>query len=162
MRRSTKKKVIPLALALALALIGATLAVPLISVNVQDIGTGSGDVVNPISYANFTWNLGTNPDILNSIVVNITLKSPYTSLPTGGKLYIKFYDDSDNLAYMYTITDTGTLTFTQASSGDYYTVISIDTLTGQGTYTSVSLPTALEDVIKNIGSVAVVYQGPAP
>jgi hypothetical protein len=45
MRRNNKKRLIPLALALVLAMVGAALAVPLISVSVQKVGGGSNSSV---------------------------------------------------------------------------------------------------------------------
>ena len=45
MRRSTKRRLIPLALALALAMVGVAFAVPAINVGVQKVGGGANDTV---------------------------------------------------------------------------------------------------------------------
>ena len=108
MRRSTKKKVIPLALALALAMIGATLAVPVIQVNVQQLGSGSSVITSDVQQANITWVLNTtNPDYISA--VNFVLNTTVT-----GTIYVKLYDASGNLiAYNST-------TLAAASSGTVY------------------------------------------
>jgi len=87
MRRSTKKKVIPLALALALALIGAALAVPTITLNVQEIGAGGPDyVVSPADNAYINWTLATNPDWVSGVSVEFD-----KDIPAGSTIIVKIY-----------------------------------------------------------------------
>ena len=105
MRRSTKKKVIPLALALALALIGATLAVPTIQMHVQQIGVGDAtsgaEITSPVGEAWLDWGLSTsNPDILSSV----TLKFDQ-DVPAGSTIYVKFYNSGSYIdSVQYSVT----------------------------------------------------------
>ena len=58
MRRSTKKRLIPLALALVLAMVGAALATAAINVNVTRIGGGGNtNVAVDTTQANITWSV---------------------------------------------------------------------------------------------------------
>ncbi len=58
MRRNNKKRLIPLALALALSLISAALAVPAISFQAQRVGGGADTTVRvDTSQANVTWTI---------------------------------------------------------------------------------------------------------
>jgi len=94
MRRSTKKKVIPLALALALALIGAALAVPTFTVNVQNIGAGGPTAVTVpggVAQANVEWVLATNPDFVKGVKVTFD-----QDLPAGTTIIIKVYASGDD------------------------------------------------------------------
>ena len=102
MRRSTKKRLIPLALALALAMVGAALAVPSITVHVKGVGAGGPTrIENPIQQADVSWNLDTttDPDVISGIHVDLTIDSTVATF--SGKVYIKFLDNSDNLVYIY-------------------------------------------------------------
>ena len=94
MRRSTKKKVIPLALALALALIGAALAVPAITVNVQNIGAGGPKLVQVpggVTQADVDWVLATNPDFVKGVKVTFD-----QALDEGTTIIIKVYASGDD------------------------------------------------------------------
>ena len=153
MRRSTKKKVIPLALALALALIGAALAVPMISVSVQQIGAGGPTpVLNPISSAAFKWNLNsTDPDKLVSLDVTIGLNNTVSSNLTSGTIYIKFYNGTNFVGkYTYTLSSTNYIDTNN-------NVISISASYLQSILGASS--TTLEAILPKFDRIAVVYQG---
>ena len=136
MRRSTKKKVIPLALALALALIGAALAVPTIGVHVQKIGAGGPQVIqSDIGAVAINWNLDPdNPDYLNNISVSIDNSSAV------GTLYVKFYNGG-TLEYLATI---------DLNGNSEYLITS--------TNSNITFPIDLSAF--DVDSIAVVYQGP--
>ncbi|NJE30016.1 hypothetical protein E3E38_03000 [Thermococcus sp. 18S1] len=94
MRRSNKKRLIPLALALALALIGTALAVPAITVSVQSIGAGGPvlvDVPGGVSQADVDWELATNPDYVAGVKVTFD-----QDLPTGTRIIVKVYASGDD------------------------------------------------------------------
>ena len=99
MRRSTKKKVIPLALALVLAIMGATLAVPAINLSVQELGQGHAAIESNIEKAKITWHLDdNNPDYLKSSgQVTVDLSDTQNTITDGGKIYVKLYDTTGNL-----------------------------------------------------------------
>jgi len=93
MRRSNKKRLIPLALALVLALVGAALAVPTINMTVQKIGVGDATdndvIVSPVDTATLNWVLDdTNPDFVEA--VNLTFDK---DISAGSTIYVKFYKD---------------------------------------------------------------------
>ena len=109
--RRAKKRILPLALALALAIIGAALAVPVINVSVQQIGAGdSGVITPPIGQVNVTWELGQNPDFITAIDVTID------NNPGKGTLYVKFYNGT-TMRYIAEINLDGTTSTTFTIDG---------------------------------------------
>lgn len=109
MRSSTRKKLLPLVFALVVTVVGAALAVPLITVNVQQLGAGSSVITSDVKAANVTWILSsTNPDYIAG--VSFTLDTNVT-----GTIYIKLYDSTGALVAYNTTTLTnstsGTVTF---------------------------------------------------
>lgn len=99
MRRSTKRRLIPLALALALAMVGAALAVPSITVHVQSIGVGSNSsILNPgvnhaLDDAKVNWILdSSDPDFVTGF--NVILND---DLSSGAVVYVKVFDSSNVL-----------------------------------------------------------------
>ncbi|NJE04151.1 hypothetical protein [Thermococcus sp. MV11] len=108
MRRANKKRLIPLALALALAMVGAALAVPTFNISVQQLGVSDGtqgDVIVPggVTSAAVNWVLdtGNNPDYLSGIAVSFD-----QDLPAGTTVYVKLYNGGSFVKY-YTYTITG-------------------------------------------------------
>ncbi|NJE76576.1 hypothetical protein [Thermococcus sp. ES12] len=114
MRRNNKKRLIPLALALVLALVGAALAVPTITLTVQELGQGQKVISSTITDATITWTLdSTNPDYVTGGEISVTTD------PGSGTVYIKLYDGSTLVTYTSVNLDgSGTYTFSFASSVD--------------------------------------------
>ncbi len=109
MRNSTKRKIIPVAFALVLSLIGSALAVPVIQVNVQQLGAGSNVITSDVQQANITWILSTtNPDYIQGVTFTL-------NTTVSGTIYVKLYDSSGALIQynktVITNTNTGTVTF---------------------------------------------------
>ena len=141
MRRSTKRRLIPLALALALAVVGAALAVPTISVTVQDLGQGQATIQSEVSGATIKWNLdANNPDYLDSTKeVTVTISAGTIANTNGGTLYVKLY------------------------SGTTLVAVGSVTLDGSTTTYDVDLqkvPTDDQIGLDEFDTVYVVYQGP--
>lgn len=126
MRRNNKKRLIPLTLALVLALVGAALAVPSITVNVQELGQGSKTITSTVTTADVTWNLNpNNPDYVVSATVTITTD------PGAGTLYVKLYSGTTLVAWGQVTLDgsgTYTVTFTNGASADGVPLSSFDTV----------------------------------
>lgn len=150
MRRRAKRRIVPLALALALAIVGAALAVPSITVNIQNIGAGSGEVQNPIKSVDIKWDLDkTNPDILNHLNITIHLDTTVASSLSSGTLYIKFYEGTTVHVYKYEITSTSPI-----NDGDTIQISGADVASTVG-----ASSTNLEDILPKIDKIAVVYVG---
>jgi hypothetical protein len=147
MRRSTKRRLIPLALALVVAMVGAALAVPSITVNVQQIGAGASDTMTtPVGEVDVNWNLDqNNPDNLASIEVKID------SNPGQGTLYVKFYRDN-TLKYIAEIGLSSTTDTSFTIDGSTYQLKEVSS--GE----SVSFPIDLHSF--DVNNVKVVYIGP--
>ena len=116
MRRSNKKRLIPLALALVLALVGAALAVPVITVNIQQIGAGSNPVLSPVDVANISWTLASNPDYVSGAVIVFD-----QTIPAGSQVYLKIYNSTGSIIALgvnATTTSTNTVTISFTSDVD--------------------------------------------
>ena len=91
MRRSTRRKVIPLVFALVLTIVGAALAVPTFNLKVQTIGEGGPETIEVpggVTSAAVNWVLdGSDPDY----VAGVKLKFDQT-VPSGTTIYVKIYD----------------------------------------------------------------------
>jgi len=113
MRRNAKKRLIPLALALVLAIVGAALAVPSINVTVQELGQGSAVIASSIKDATVKWNLDDNPDYLDSTgEVTVDLSSSNNTILSGGKIYVKLYSGTTLIAVGSATLASGTTTYT--------------------------------------------------
>ncbi|WP_457743079.1 hypothetical protein [Thermococcus sp.] len=136
MRSRTKRRIIPLAVALVLAIVGAALAVPQITLNVQQLGAGSSVITSSVGKANITWVLNpNNPDYI--FAAKFTLNATI-----NGTVIVKIYDSTGNLvAYNST-------TLTNSNSGTVYFNTTIGTATFKGV--------PLSDAYK----VYLIYQGP--
>ncbi|NJE85354.1 hypothetical protein E3E23_05900 [Thermococcus sp. CX2] len=110
MRRTNKKRLIPLALALVLALVGTALAVPTITVTVQDLGQGNEIVSSEVTGATVSWNLDTNLDYVDSI--NVDIAATTIANTAGGTLYVKIYSDTTLIAMATINLDGSTTSFT--------------------------------------------------
>ncbi|MDI3475129.1 MAG: hypothetical protein PWQ79_95 [Thermococcaceae archaeon] len=121
MRRSTKKKIMPLALALVLAIIGAALAVPTINVSVQELGQGSKVIASSVSAVDVKWTMdSSNPDYVAGATVTVT------GDPGSGTLYLKLYDGNTLVNY-YTINLDGSGTY-NVNFGNSVSLDSFDTV----------------------------------
>ncbi|NJE10866.1 hypothetical protein [Thermococcus sp. MAR1] len=142
--RRNKKRLIPLALALVLALVGAALAVPAITVNVQEIGAGGPKVVSVpggVSTADVDWVLATNPDYVKG--VKVTFDQP---LDAGVTIIVKVYaSDDDPTAPNTAPTTVKSVTLSSALAANTPYEIDFDS------------PIAIGS---NINSVAIVLIGP--
>jgi len=135
MRRSTKKKILPLAFALVLAMIGAALAVPVITVNVQDIGAGEQSVLSPANNANVTWDLAANPDYVEGGYVSLD-----NTLNAGSIVYLKVYNSAGTLIAI----------------GNY----TVNTTISAGTPIPIAFNSSVN--VQDMYNVAVVAVGPKP
>ncbi|RLF25657.1 MAG: hypothetical protein DRN14_07895 [Thermoplasmata archaeon] len=148
MRRSNKKRLIPLALALVLALVGAALAVPTINLHIQAIGAGKSEIPNPVVSATFNWQVdSTNPDILTSLEVTIDLSQASLN---SGTLYIKFYQGNTYVGKIAYDLSTDAI-----NDGDTITIDAADIQSAVG-----ASDTTLESLFNEFDTVAVVYVGP--
>ena len=139
MRRSTKKKVIPLALALALALIGAALAVPTFNLNVQQIGEGGPTTITVpggVTTATINWVLDTNPDYIKGVSISFD-----QALQDNTKIIVKLYGSDGSLLDQKT--------YTVSNNGN-----------GLAADTSVEIDFSNHHEIKTVDKVAVVLVGP--
>lgn len=114
MRRVNRRRLIPLALALVLALVGTALAVPSITVNVQELGQGSKVITSQVTEADVSWTLdSTNPDYVTGATVTISTD------PGSGTLYLKLYSGTTLVAVSsVTLDGSGTYTITFSSPVD--------------------------------------------
>ncbi|WP_297535647.1 hypothetical protein [Thermococcus sp.] len=149
MRSKTKRRIIPLALALVLAIVGAALAVPVIKVTVQEIGAGSNTITTPIGTVSVDWNLNkNNPDILNNISVTVNTN------PGAGALYVKFYDNG-KLGYIATINFSKITSKTTILIGNSSADVQLVNVTSGAT-----VPFPIDVQKFNATEVKVVYVGP--
>ncbi len=111
MRRNNKRRLIPLAIALALSLISAALAVPAITLNVQELGQGSTVITSSVTNADVSWTLdSTNPDYVTGATVTVTTD------PGAGTIYLKLYSGTTLVAVAQaSLNGSGTYTLTFAS-----------------------------------------------
>ena len=90
MKRSTKRKALPLVFALVLTVVGAALAVPTFTVNVQSIGEGGPKAIlvpGNVTLATVNWDVSTtNPDYVTGVIVKFD-----KDLPSGTTIYVKVY-----------------------------------------------------------------------
>jgi len=137
MRRSTRRKVIPLVFALVLTIVGAALAVPTFTLNVQTIGEGGPETIEVpggVTSAAVNWVLdGSNPDYVVSVNVQFD-----QTVPAGTTIYVKIYDSNGDIIAM----------------GE--TTLSSDL--AANTDVNIALSSSVE--IKNMDQVAVVLLGP--
>ncbi|WP_297508597.1 hypothetical protein [Thermococcus sp.] len=87
-----KRSVVPLALALVLAIVGAALAVPTFTLHVQNIGEGGPQqitVPGGVANANVNWVLDSNPDYVKGVKVSFD-----QDLSSGTTIYVKVYNSS--------------------------------------------------------------------
>ncbi len=157
------KKALPLLGALVFLMVGAALAVPSITVDIQGIGAGSGEIDNPIVSTTVNWTLdSTDPDILDNILINVTASRDLST--ENGKLIIKFYDDADKLVFKKEVA-VSTLTWNSATGGYWATVdlgTSITLNDGTESLTIQFGTTKLEEIFTSshawINKVSVIYQ----
>ncbi|CAD5245220.1 hypothetical protein [Thermococcus camini] len=148
MRRSNKKRLIPLALALVLALVGAALAVPTINMNIQSIGAGKSNIPNPVVSATFNWQVdSTDPDQLTQLDVTIDLSQASLN---SGTLYIKFYKGDTYVGKI-----SYDLSTTPINDGDTLSITAANLQSAVG-----ASGTTLEELFDKFDTVAVVYVGP--
>ncbi len=137
MRRSTRRKVIPLVFALVLTIVGAALAVPTFNLKVQTIGEGGPETIEVpggVTSAAVNWVLdGSNPDYVVSVNVQFD-----QTVPAGTTIYVKIYDSNGDIIAM----------------GE--TTLSSDL--AANTDVNIALSSSVE--IKNMDQVAVVLLGP--
>jgi len=128
------KRVLVILSAFAFLLVNAALAVPVINLNVQNIGEGSAPVTSPVDNGNIKFLLNsTNPDYITGVEVLFD-----KDVPASSTIYVKLYDNSSNLLAVGS-----------------YTINSI--LTAE-TYITLQFPTQVQ--ISQVENVAVVVQGP--
>lgn len=140
MRRSTKRRIVPLSLALALAIIGAALAVPTFTLHVQNIGEGGPETITVpggVANAYVNWVLDTNPDYIKGVSISFD-----QALPDGTKIIVKLYDEND------TLMDQGTYTVNNNGNG-----------LAANTAVEIDFPNGPYE-IKTVNKVAVVLVGP--
>ena len=92
MRRSTKRRLIPLTLALVLAMVGAALAIPGITVNVQKIGSGETAIVAPVGSAAVNYNIDWTSLTVTSVDVSFDVAPG-----DGSVVQVYIYDSNSNL-----------------------------------------------------------------
>ena len=88
------KKALPLLGALVFLMVGAALAVPSITVDIQGIGAGGPqDVAVPgnVGHVDVKWALADNPDFVKGVKVTFD-----QTVPAGTTIIIKVYSSSDN------------------------------------------------------------------
>ena len=131
---SGNKRVLVILSALAFLLVNAALAVPVINLNVQNIGEGSAPVTSPVDNGNIKFLLNsTNPDYITGVEVSFD-----KDISAGSTIYVKLYDNSSNLLAV-----------------GNYTINSI--LTAES-YITLQFPAQVQ--ISQVENVAVVVQGP--
>ena len=131
---SGNKRVLVILSALAFLLVNAALAVPVINLNVQNIGEGSAPVTSPVDNGNIKFLLNsTNPDYITGVEVSFD-----KDVSAGSTIYVKLYDNSSNLLAVGS-----------------YTINSI--LTAES-YITLQFPAQVQ--ISQVENVAVVVQGP--
>ncbi|RLF79673.1 hypothetical protein DRN38_05280 [Thermococci archaeon] len=131
---SGNKRVLVILSALAFLLVNAALAVPVINLNVQNIGEGSAPVTSPVDNGNIKFLLNsTNPDYITGVEVSFD-----KDISAGSTIYVKLYDNSSNLLAVGS-----------------YTINSI--LTAES-YITLQFPAQVQ--ISQVENVAVVVQGP--
>jgi len=131
---SGNKRVLVILSALAFLLVNAALAVPVINLNVQNIGEGSAPVTSPVDNGNIKFLLNsTNPDYITGVEVSFD-----KDVSAGSTIYVKLYDNSSNLLAV-----------------GNYTINSI--LTAES-YITLQFPAQVQ--ISQVENVAVVVQGP--
>jgi len=131
---SGNKRVLVILSALAFLLVNAALAVPVINLNVQNIGEGSAPVTSPVDNGNIKFLLNsTNPDYISGVEVSFD-----KDVSAGSTIYVKLYDNSSNLLAV-----------------GNYTINSI--LTAES-YITLQFPAQVQ--ISQVENVAVVVQGP--
>jgi len=92
MRRNNKKRLIPLALALVLALVGAALAVPTFQVVVQQVGQGTETITTPVGRAAVNYNIDWSTLKVTSVDV------AFDQAPGDGSVVqVYIYDNSGTL-----------------------------------------------------------------
>ena len=140
MRRNTKRRIVPLALALALAIVGAALAVPTFNLNIQQIGEGGPETITVpggVATATINWVLdNNNPDYIKGVSISFD-----QALPDGTQIIVKLYDENGNLL------DKGT--YTVNNNGN-----------GLAANTAVEIDFTSTHEIKTVNEVAVVLVGP--
>ncbi|NJE61972.1 hypothetical protein [Thermococcus sp. 21S7] len=117
MRRSNKKRLIPLVFALVLTMVGAALAVPTISVNLQNLGAGDKTFSPSLDVnAHVNFKLGADGTDVTGVMVYLT----GNDVETGATVYVHLIDTNGNdLA-----SEGGTVQ--QDASGNYYVDISFN------------------------------------
>ena len=131
---SGNKRVLVILSALAFLLVNAALAVPVINLNVQNIGEGSAPVTSPVDNGNIKFLLNsTNPDYITGVEVSFD-----KDISAGSTIYVKLYDNSSNLLAVGSYTSPS---FLQSN-----------------TYVQVNFQNQVQ--ISQVENVAVVVQGP--
>lgn len=128
------KRILVLLSTLGFLLVNAALAVPVINLNVQNIGEGSAPVTSPVDNANVKFLLNnTNPDYITGAEVSFD-----KDVTTGSTIYVKLYDNSSNLLAV----------------GSYVT----NSFLTAGSSISLTFPNQVQ--ISQVENVAVIVQGP--
>ncbi|KPU62402.1 hypothetical protein EP1X_09030 [Thermococcus sp. EP1] len=128
------KRVLAMLSAFAFLLVNVALAVPVINLNVQNIGEGSAPVTSPVDNGNIKFLLNsTNPDYITGVEVSFD-----KDVSAGSTIYVKLYDNSSNLLAV----------------GSY----TINSILTAGSYITLTFPTQVQ--ISQVENLAVVVQGP--
>ncbi|NJE01907.1 hypothetical protein [Thermococcus sp. JdF3] len=135
MRRSNKKRLIPLTLALVLAMVGAALAVPTINVHFQELDAGNGGMPQTVHHAYVDWTLSNDAQYVTSATITLT-DDQGTKVGTGSDTVYLIIDGQKYLA-------------TYSGSTGVYTV----DFTNNGLNNGIPLDN------NNLNTVTVVFQG---
>ncbi len=125
-RKANQKRLIPLLLALVATMVGAALAVPTFTLNVQNIGEGGPQAINVpggVANANVNWVLDSNPDYVKGVSVSFD-----QDLASGTTIYAKVYDSSGNLIAQGSTTLSSDLTAGTAVEIDFGSSIEINNM----------------------------------
>jgi hypothetical protein len=121
---AVKRNLIPLVFALALAIVGAALAVPTFDLNVQNIGEGGPQAITvpgSVTSAHVIWVLDSNnPDYVTGVKVSFD-----QALPSGTTIYVKVYDSSNNLIAQGSVTLGGDLNANTQQEVDFKNSVEI-------------------------------------
>ncbi|WP_297435943.1 hypothetical protein [Thermococcus sp.] len=93
--RSNKKRLIPLALALVLAMVGAALAVPQISVTIQNLGQGSKTITSTVNAASVDFTVSSDGTQITGVKVKVVDQND--NPVTSGTVYVQLLDSGNNV-----------------------------------------------------------------
>jgi len=114
MRRRTKRRIIPLALALALAMIGAALAVPTITLHIQELDAGTDSMPQTVYHAYINWGLSSDAQYITSATITLTDNSGNKVGTSSDTVYLII----DGTKYTATYQSTGVYTVDFTDGGN--------------------------------------------